>query len=172
MDLELAKWNKLLNCYQFYQNTVSKCAICRNHLYKECLSCQIYGFYQTYCDITILTCDHVYHTHCFNRWLQRRGICPICNGNPDELNDFKQYDLTEIYIRILQSLEHIDFKKIIHLKLNWTTDNHKYWPKNLKDQIFMLLLLYKSKQLKVVKLVLFRVFEFLAKTSMTPIDAN
>ncbi|KAF7246529.1 hypothetical protein EYD10_07318 [Varanus komodoensis] len=29
--------------------------------------------------VRILTCRHVFHRRCIDRWLLKRGICPICN---------------------------------------------------------------------------------------------
>lgn len=63
-------------------NEMRCCPICRNLLSDVCIECEARQ------DDTILQecliawgrCEHVYHNHCINRWLETREDCPLCNG--------------------------------------------------------------------------------------------
>jgi hypothetical protein len=33
------------------------------------------------CKVVKLKCAHIYHEHCFLKWLAKRMVCPLCNGN-------------------------------------------------------------------------------------------
>jgi len=31
------------------------------------------------CEVCKIGCDHIYHKHCFQKWLRKRENCPLCN---------------------------------------------------------------------------------------------
>jgi len=53
--------------------------------------------------------------------------------------------MTKIYLAILKSDEHIDFKNMVYQKLEWTRENHQDWSTTNKNQIYTLLLVKKVK---------------------------
>ena len=53
------------------------CIICRLRVLNLCPSCSVNFKYP--CDATIGTCDHVFHTHCIEKWLPRSNRCPMDN---------------------------------------------------------------------------------------------
>ena len=60
------------------------CPICRNPFSEDCIECQATQ-YETdtspqECLLALGKCQHVYHNHCINRWLESRESCPLCNG--------------------------------------------------------------------------------------------
>jgi hypothetical protein len=34
------------------------------------------------CPTRFLSCGHIYHAHCIDKWLKRRSVCPLCNRPP------------------------------------------------------------------------------------------
>lgn len=60
------------------------CPICRNLLSEDCIECQATqnDTSPQECLIAWGKCQHVYHNHCINRWLEpkERRKCPLCNG--------------------------------------------------------------------------------------------
>ena len=46
----------------------NKCAICLENFKKEESVC-------------LLDCDHVFHTHCIDKWGERQQNCPLCKKN-------------------------------------------------------------------------------------------
>lgn len=71
------------------------CPICRENLSNCCKTCKkenkcfikditinnstnIFKAYTT-CPIDKGTCEHIYHSHCINKWRRKRDICPLDN---------------------------------------------------------------------------------------------
>mmetsp|Transcript_97393 Transcript_97393/g.145964 ORF Transcript_97393/g.145964 Transcript_97393/m.145964 type:complete len:119 (-) Transcript_97393:19-375(-) len=54
------------------------CAICRNPYSEPCIQCQAEDG-ETKCCISVGECDHMYHTHCIELWLESRSQCPLDN---------------------------------------------------------------------------------------------
>jgi hypothetical protein len=59
------------------------CAICRNSNVQICIGCVGLdeNINQNNCEIVkSCACDHLYHFHCIEKWLNRANkCCPICN---------------------------------------------------------------------------------------------
>lgn len=54
------------------------CGICRISFDGTCPNCLYPG---DSCPLTIGTCNHAFHLHCIEKWLQQsssRGLCPMC----------------------------------------------------------------------------------------------
>mmetsp|Transcript_18738 Transcript_18738/g.47642 ORF Transcript_18738/g.47642 Transcript_18738/m.47642 type:complete len:86 (-) Transcript_18738:478-735(-) len=56
----------------------AKCAICRNLLTDLCIECAA-NESESECLRTKGECDHIFHSHCMNRWLKNRSTCPLDN---------------------------------------------------------------------------------------------
>ena len=58
------------------------CPICRNPLSDDCIECEatLKDTDTQECLTAWGKCQHVYHNHCINRWLENREDCPLCNG--------------------------------------------------------------------------------------------
>lgn len=75
-----------------------------SRIYKYCIE----GDYTSNndCTIVVLQCDHVYHKHCFEKWIHRRLCCPLCNGStimPKSLKHFKYSVIDGSLVKIQQS---------------------------------------------------------------------
>ena len=33
------------------------------------------------CPVVLLSCNHAFHRHCFQKWVEKRATCPLCNSN-------------------------------------------------------------------------------------------
>jgi RING-box protein 1 len=49
------------------------CAICRLPLDETKAECR------TIPSISVGACQHAFHERCINRWLKKRGVCPLCS---------------------------------------------------------------------------------------------
>jgi len=60
---------------------VDNCAICRNHIMDLCLECQAdpQNARASECVVTWGICNHAFHSHCINKWLETRNVCPLDN---------------------------------------------------------------------------------------------
>jgi len=169
MDNEIIRWNIIMN----NGFEVEKCAICRNYLFVDCMMCC--NGLDYYCgSVHVLNCGHIYHDHCISKWRQRQEICPICNAEYEALLEYKNFALIEIYLRILRSGEHVDFKEHICNKIRWIPEDHKYWNRittkcefwksKFHEEVSTLIIIYKKrKQLWFPKYICMLVIEFLAK---------
>jgi hypothetical protein len=54
------------NCFCIYHvpKLEDKCVICLNYLY----------------DVSILDCEHKFHTRCIQKWMKLNNTCPICRS--------------------------------------------------------------------------------------------
>jgi RING-box protein 1 len=55
------------------------CPICKNTLTEPCLDCSVQN--KQTCNTSIGICNHGFHTHCINTWLENRRTCPLDNQN-------------------------------------------------------------------------------------------
>lgn len=64
---------------------IMTCAICRFNFNTVCIECDASERQQKNikmnCSITMGFCGHKYHSHCINKWLKIRPICPL-DGRP------------------------------------------------------------------------------------------
>lgn len=68
---------------------VDNCAICRNHIMDLCIECQAATPSNTApsatastkldCPVAWGACNHAFHRHCIQKWLQTRKVCPLDN---------------------------------------------------------------------------------------------
>lgn len=57
---------------------VSNCAICRNNIMELCIECQNgQSVDQGGCSVSWGQCGHGFHSHCIKRWLSTRVVCPL-----------------------------------------------------------------------------------------------
>lgn len=76
---EVKKWTAV--AFWLWDIQVENCAICRNHLMEPCIECQpnTINNSQDKCIAAWGACNHAFHYHCINRWLQQRPHCPLDN---------------------------------------------------------------------------------------------
>lgn len=76
---EVKKWTAV--AFWSWDIVVETCAICRNHLMEPCIECQpnsINNLTET-CIAAWGVCNHAFHSHCIQRWLKSRAVCPLDN---------------------------------------------------------------------------------------------
>lgn len=58
---------------------IDTCAICKNQVQDPCVECQSKDDNQNapVCEISWGVCNHTFHFHCINKWLQTRPVCPL-----------------------------------------------------------------------------------------------
>lgn len=54
------------------------CPICRNQIVEKCLECSN-KLEEIECKSVLGTCNHGYHLHCIQTWLQTKNVCPLDN---------------------------------------------------------------------------------------------
>lgn len=76
---EIKKWTAV--AFWSWDIAVENCAICRNHIMEPCIQCQPNAMNNTdnECVAAWGTCNHAFHLHCINKWLQTRNACPLDN---------------------------------------------------------------------------------------------
>lgn len=76
---EVKKWTAV--AFWSWDIAVENCAICRNHIMEPCIQCQPTAMTDTdnECVAAWGTCNHAFHLHCINKWLQTRNACPLDN---------------------------------------------------------------------------------------------
>lgn len=58
------------------------------------------------CTIVLLKCKHIFHKHCFEKWIHKRLLCPLCNGNeimPKFIDNLKYSPIDGSLIKIQKS---------------------------------------------------------------------
>ncbi|CCW66001.1 unnamed protein product [Phytomonas sp. Hart1] len=56
------------------------CSICRNQVEGPCVNCQCDAETTAWeCTLMWGECGHAFHTHCIQRWLKTREVCPLDN---------------------------------------------------------------------------------------------
>ena len=53
------------------------CPLCRSALLLPCVTCGKSGKYQPSCPSTQLSCKHVFHNHCIEKYSASNTLCPI-----------------------------------------------------------------------------------------------
>lgn len=56
---------------------IETCAICRNHIMDSCVECQNGLGSLEACTVSWGKCGHAFHSHCINKWLNSRHVCPL-----------------------------------------------------------------------------------------------
>lgn len=74
---ELKKWNAV--AIWSWLTEIENCAICKIHLINNCPICQNKEG-NIECNPVWGICDHPYHIHCIERWLESKETCPLCQG--------------------------------------------------------------------------------------------
>ena len=66
-----------------------KCTICMNALF----------------DIDVLSCGHMFHTKCIQKWIRYKKSCPICRcivfDNNKDINITRSSDLASIQLNVM-----------------------------------------------------------------------
>ncbi|KAF6003920.1 hypothetical protein CCYA_CCYA05G1519 [Cyanidiococcus yangmingshanensis] len=76
---EVKQWNAV--AAWSWDLRVDNCAICRNHIMDLCLECQAdpQNARASECVVAWGVCNHAFHSHCINKWLETRNVCPLDN---------------------------------------------------------------------------------------------
>eukprot|EP00918_Siedleckia_nematoides_P003564 GHVU01008037.1.p1 GENE.GHVU01008037.1~~GHVU01008037.1.p1 ORF type:complete len:136 (+),score=15.02 GHVU01008037.1:596-1003(+) len=80
---ELKKWCAV--ALWSWNVEVDNCAICRNHIMDPCINCQSTlnatnrESQEVNCTLAWGVCNHAFHAHCIQRWIQTRNVCPLDN---------------------------------------------------------------------------------------------
>lgn len=74
-NIEIKNWSAYV--MWSWDIKIENCAICRNGIGEPCIECVANP--DTSCNISWGACNHAYHTHCINRWLKTRNVCPMDN---------------------------------------------------------------------------------------------
>ncbi|KAM9914851.1 hypothetical protein OXX69_000240 [Metschnikowia pulcherrima] len=76
---EVKKWTAV--AFWSWDIVVDTCAICRNHLMEPCIECEPNAINNQadQCIAAWGTCNHAFHSHCIQRWLKSRAVCPLDN---------------------------------------------------------------------------------------------
>lgn len=71
---------------------------------------------ETDCFVVQAECNHIFHTHCINKWLKKRPNCPLCNMNFKSIctSSTKRHPFV-VYLRIMT--ENQIFRREKRLKL-------------------------------------------------------
>merc|ERR1711976_235220 len=73
---ELKKWNAV--AVWSWATEIENCAICKQFLTLACPQCA--NTPGSKCQIVWGGCNHPYHAHCLNRWLESKNTCPLCSA--------------------------------------------------------------------------------------------
>lgn len=58
-------------------------------------------------DIEVLSCGHMFHAKCIQKWIKYKRSCPICrcivfdNTEPDMINITRRSDLASIQLNVI-----------------------------------------------------------------------
>ncbi|KAK8814556.1 Anaphase promoting complex 11 (Apc11/Cdc27) [Blastocystis sp. ATCC 50177/Nand II] len=74
---KLKEWNSVV--MWSWNTDVDTCAICRSKLMTLCIDCQakVNSGEKGECKVAWGACNHAFHAHCINRWLQTKKECPL-----------------------------------------------------------------------------------------------
>jgi RING-box protein 1 len=79
--IEIKQWNAV--ALWSWNVAVENCGICKNSINEACLECQANEVPDGdgCCTISWGSCNHAYHTHCINKWMnQKKTKCPLCQN--------------------------------------------------------------------------------------------
>jgi len=60
------------------KNADDVCPICKNELHLPCINCEANN--SDACPIITGNCNHSYHAHCINKWIETNKTCPSCQA--------------------------------------------------------------------------------------------
>lgn len=74
---QITKWNAV--AMWTYNSVGDVCSICKNPLNETCITCQ--GNQEkvqpSQCKKVIGQCNHCFHSHCIEEWVNRQNNCPL-----------------------------------------------------------------------------------------------
>ncbi|ESW96127.1 hypothetical protein KL918_000076 [Ogataea parapolymorpha] len=84
---EVKKWTAV--AFWTWDQNNETCAICRNHLMEPCIDCGNNPNFgansrtatHTKCPRAVGVCNHSFHLHCIDTWIQKRNSCPLDNSD-------------------------------------------------------------------------------------------
>ncbi|KAK7195578.1 ring-box protein [Novymonas esmeraldas] len=66
--------------FSAWERETGQCSICCNQVEGPCVVCQSNAEATSVeCSITWGECGHAFHTHCIEKWLKTRAVCPLDN---------------------------------------------------------------------------------------------
>lgn len=66
--------------FSAWERETGQCSICCNQVEGPCVVCQSNAeVTSAECGITWGECGHAFHTHCIEKWLKTRRVCPLDN---------------------------------------------------------------------------------------------
>ncbi|KAG5503504.1 hypothetical protein JKF63_05643 [Porcisia hertigi] len=66
--------------FSAWERETGLCSICCNQVEGPCVVCQSNAeATSAECSITWGECGHAFHTHCIEKWLKTRPVCPLDN---------------------------------------------------------------------------------------------
>jgi len=75
---KILKWNAVT--IWTWADIYDHCSICKNPMAEMCIECQAnQDTLETKCMKVSGRCNHAFHQHCIDNWVQRHNNCPLDN---------------------------------------------------------------------------------------------
>ncbi|KAG5478056.1 hypothetical protein GH5_04921 [Leishmania sp. Ghana 2012 LV757] len=75
--------------FSAWERETGLCSICCNQVEGPCVVCQSNAeATSAECSITWGECGHAFHTHCIEKWLKTRPVCPLDNKEWKDRSDW------------------------------------------------------------------------------------